>query len=329
MHILDILFGFNENGNLKTDLYRKETDSRGYLHYSSCHPNHVFSGIVYSQGLRLRRIINDDEVLHVRLEELKVDFIASKYPVKLIENIFKKVRELPRTLEKRVRTEELRENVILTSTYGRDNELKTIVEENCKPYNIPVQYVSKTAATLKNLFSNLKFVSLGKKHGMSKPCTQPRCKLCPLMSGREEITNVKNKTFKTGLGNCKTKNCIYAANCKLCGKPYVGKSTQAEHKRVGGHRADMKKYMNNPQVAENSEEGDNKDRYSLAIHLHREHGIQSVHGLDDYYEFTLLEKCTPKSIDLKEHTWIQRMKSLAPFGLNLNSPLGFPLINIG
>ena len=139
VHILDILFGFNENGNLKTDLYRKETDSRGYLHYSSCHPNHVFSGIVYSQGLRLRRIINNDEVLHVRLDELKVDFMASKYPVKLIENIFKKVRDLPRTLEKRVRTEELRRNVILTSTYGRDTELKTIVDEKCKPYNIPVQ----------------------------------------------------------------------------------------------------------------------------------------------------------------------------------------------
>ena len=28
VHILDILFGFDENGNLKTDLYRKETDSR-------------------------------------------------------------------------------------------------------------------------------------------------------------------------------------------------------------------------------------------------------------------------------------------------------------
>ena len=109
----------------------------------------------------------------------------------------------------------------------------------------------------------------------------------------------------------------------------MGKSTQAEHKRVSGHMFDMKKYVNNPQVADNNDEGNNKDRYSLAIHLHREHGIQSVQGLDEHYEFTLLEKCTPKSIDLKEHMWIQRMKSLAPFGLNLNSPLGFPLINIG
>ena len=76
-------------------------------------------------------------------------------------------------------------------------------------------------------------------------------------------------------------------------------------------------------------EGDNKDRYSLAIHLHREHVIKLVEGMDDYYEFTLLEKCTPKSIDLKEHMWIQKRKSLVPFGLNLNSPLGFPLIDIG
>ena len=139
---------------------------------------------------------------------------------------------------------------------------------------------------------------------------------------------MKNKKFKTGIGNCKTKNSIYAANCKLCGKHYVGKSTQPEHSRVAGHRTDMKKYMNSPQVAENDEEGNNKDRYSLAIHLHREHNISSINGLDEYYTFTVLEKCTPKSIDVKEHAWIQKMKSLTPFGLNLNSPLGFPLINI-
>ena len=46
VHILDISFGFH-NGNLVTDLFRKDKDSRGYLHFSSCHPNHVFSGIVY------------------------------------------------------------------------------------------------------------------------------------------------------------------------------------------------------------------------------------------------------------------------------------------
>ena len=325
VHILDILFGFDLSGTLITDLYKKETDSRAFLHYSSCHPNHVFSGIVYSQAIRLKRIISKNEVFLARLDELKEDFRASKYPNRLIENIFEKVKLLPRTLEKKVRTGELRRNVILTSTHGRDKQLKNIVQETCKGFDIPIQFVSKTAATLKNLVSNLKEISLGRKYGLSKPCTQPLCKCCPLMSGKDSIVNSKNKKFRTCLGNCKTNNCIYCATCRLCQKNYVGKSTQPEHKRVNGHRTDMRRYVRNPQVMD-STDATNKDQYSLAVHLHRDHNIVLESGLDDYYTFTLLEKCTPKSIDLKEHLWIQKLKSLQPFGLNLNSPLGFPVL---
>ena len=325
VHILDILYGFDENGDLTTDLYRKETDSRAFLHYSSCHPNHVFSGIVYSQAVRLKRIISKNEVFLKRLDELKEDFKASKYPARLIENIFEKVKDVPRTFEKKVRTREMRSNVILTSTYGRDKKLKNIIEEKCRGFNIPIQFVSKTGATLKNLVSNLKSVSLGKRYGLSKPCAKTLCKSCPLMSGKDVIISAKNKTFRTSMGTCKTNNCIYAATCKLCNKPYVGKSTQPEHKRINGHRSDMKKYANNPQIVNNAD-GDTNDRYSLAVHLHQEHNIVSVSGLDDYYTFTILEKCTPKSIDIREHFWIQKMKSLSPFGLNLNSPLGFPIL---
>ena len=156
VHILDISFGFDENGNLITDLYRKDTDSRGYLHFTSCHPNHVFSGIVYSQALRIRRIINKQETFLLRLQELKEDFIAASYPVKLITNIFDKVKNVPRILEKKQNIMELRSDVILTSTYGRDKQLRQIVQETCKPYNIPVRCVNKTGTKLKNLVSNLK-----------------------------------------------------------------------------------------------------------------------------------------------------------------------------
>lgn len=64
VNFLDIRFGVNEeSGEFITDLFRKETDSRAYLNFGSCHPNHVFSGIIYSQALRLRRIINTEEKL--------------------------------------------------------------------------------------------------------------------------------------------------------------------------------------------------------------------------------------------------------------------------
>ena len=52
---LDILFCFDINGDLQTDLYVKPTDARSYLNFGSAHPNHTFSGIVYSQCLRLTR----------------------------------------------------------------------------------------------------------------------------------------------------------------------------------------------------------------------------------------------------------------------------------
>ena len=61
VNFLDIKYKFDNEGILQTDLYMKETTSRAYLHFNSCHPNHVFSGIVYSQCIRLRRIINCDE----------------------------------------------------------------------------------------------------------------------------------------------------------------------------------------------------------------------------------------------------------------------------
>ena len=64
---LDIQFCFDIEGNLQTDLYVKPTDARSYLNFKSAHPKHVFPGIVYSQCLRLRRIINKKDRLKLRL----------------------------------------------------------------------------------------------------------------------------------------------------------------------------------------------------------------------------------------------------------------------
>ena len=73
-NLLDIQYCFDCEGDLQTDLYTKETDSRSYLNFSSAHPNHTFSGNVYSQSLRLRRIINSNDRLRERLLELAESF---------------------------------------------------------------------------------------------------------------------------------------------------------------------------------------------------------------------------------------------------------------
>ena len=71
---LDIKYMFDADGDIQTDLYVKPTDSRAYLQFGSTHPNYVFSGIVYSQCVRLRRIINCNQRLSKHIAELKKPF---------------------------------------------------------------------------------------------------------------------------------------------------------------------------------------------------------------------------------------------------------------
>ena len=95
VNFLDILFSFDERKALQTDLFQKPTDSRSYLNFNSCHPNYTFSGNVTSQALRLRRIINNDERLAERLDELEQDFTKCGYPQKMLKNILDKVKKKP------------------------------------------------------------------------------------------------------------------------------------------------------------------------------------------------------------------------------------------
>ena len=72
---LDVLFCIDVNGMLFTDLYIKPTDARSYLHFGSCHPNHVFSGIVIHNVSLPKNHISDD-ILKYRIADLCNAFIS-------------------------------------------------------------------------------------------------------------------------------------------------------------------------------------------------------------------------------------------------------------
>jgi hypothetical protein len=90
---LDIKFWFDQDGNLQIDLFIKETDARSYLFFGSSHPNHVYSGIVYSQALRLRRIINSQERLVKQLDILHDCFKDLQDCIKDVHDCYKDVNE--------------------------------------------------------------------------------------------------------------------------------------------------------------------------------------------------------------------------------------------
>ena len=70
-----------------------------------------------------------------------------------------------------------------------------------------------------------------------------------------------------------------------------------------------------------------EDNYALGMHLYDEHGVEDERKFNKAYEVYILEVTQPKIIDVREHMWIHRLQSLSPFGLNLASTFGMPLLS--
>ena len=71
IHFLDVPVR-KTNNQLVTDLYIKPTDTRQYLHASSCHVYHSKKSIPYSQALRLNRICSENSSYDKRCNEIEV-----------------------------------------------------------------------------------------------------------------------------------------------------------------------------------------------------------------------------------------------------------------
>ena len=69
INFLDVIVK-NERDEFVTDLYYKATDWHQYLHYDSCHPDHMKKLSVYSQGLRIKCLCSDGHKLQKHLKKL-------------------------------------------------------------------------------------------------------------------------------------------------------------------------------------------------------------------------------------------------------------------
>ena len=324
---LDILFCFDKNGKLQTDLFVKPTDARSYLNFSSAHPNHIFSGIVYSQCLRLRRIINDNTRLKQRLSELCQALEKSDYPKKMLINISSKVLNMQRILNQPSNTTKDTNSkpILVVSCFGTDDKLvKTLKSQeddllqtnSFKDSSKPLfQFVKKTGPNIGNMLSVVKSIALGKKLGKTTPCQlHASCKCCKLIG--EAINEVNGRPIRSAPGTCKTKNCIYLAECQICSKPYFGRTIQITGKRMTGHRECYYQILRNENVDQS------KDDYALGLHLFHEHGLRDPDDFDKFYRIQIVEVCSPSLLEKKEHSYIHKYNTLHPIGLNKVNPFG-------
>ena len=83
-----------KNRRLSTDLYPKPVDSYQYLHYNSCHAEHIKKSIIYSQTLRSRRILRD-ECPKSHAKDLKGWFLRRGYSQRIVKEQMGRAFSLP------------------------------------------------------------------------------------------------------------------------------------------------------------------------------------------------------------------------------------------
>ncbi len=180
--------------------------------------------------------------------------------------------------------------------------------------------MKKTGANIGSILSLLKSLALGKKSGNTVPCnSHGNCKCCCMIG--TNVDEINGIPVVTAPGNCKTKNVNYLVTCRLCQKPYIGRTVQQICKRMSGHRDCFRKVLRN-----HADVDVQSDEYSLGLHLANEHGCREEGDFNRLYNVQILENCSPSSLEKKEHCNIHKYNTLFPIGLNKTNPFGLPVL---
>ena len=247
---LDVLVK-NQDGKIETDIFYKETDSKQYLLFYSCHPRHTKVNIPYNLARRLRTIISEDRILKIRMQELKSFLTKQNYPIQIIDHGFERAMSLDKGQLRTVKTRKDENIIPYVSTYNpKDPEMFRVIvdhlpilQEDVQMCDILSRYKiiksKRQPYNLKRLLSKAKFVS-NDKYEVRK-CNRANCGLCiHLIEGSTIL-------FKCGINfkvhesmSCNVQNVIYVMRCRGCGEEYVGETGNFLRKRVTVHNQQIR-----------------------------------------------------------------------------------------
>ncbi|XP_072041052.1 uncharacterized protein [Amphiura filiformis] len=120
-----------KQGHIQTSLYSKPTDKHTYLLPSSCHPPHTFSGIPYSQALRVRRICSDPEEEDRHLNNLRSNLLKRAYDPNTIDKQIGKAKQQDRKSLLTYKPKKKMDRVPLVTTYNPAfNNIRSIISRH-------------------------------------------------------------------------------------------------------------------------------------------------------------------------------------------------------
>lgn len=337
------------NQSLHTKLFRKPTYRVQYLEYHSNHPSHVMKAIPYSQALRYRRIIDDDEILEKELKTLKQFFELRGYPGKLVENEIAKLQNIDRNetlvykskVEKQASFEKFTNGgafLPLITTYdpriaallrkALRTEWNNLLEEHAelkKVFTLSVpQIVFKRSTTLANTLIRAKFMSDAKLDKTLNNADRP------LIDMLAELLAENNSCTKCSTAHCLCCQAIEPTdsfssavtkelfeitdemNCNTKNVIYLINCIKCQKQYVGQTERRLKDRLNS---------------HRSNIHNNRQTAV-AIHFNEPLHNYTHLKiipiEIVNESADrIKRETfWIQKLKTKYPLGLN-NYPIDY------
>ena len=241
----------NKGGKIETDIFYKETDSKQYLLFSSCHPRHTKINIPYNLARRLKTIISEENVLINRMTELKSFLLKQNYPESLIDGGIAKAMNLDKNTLRTIKNKTDDKVIPYVSTHNPKNpEIYKVIQFNLPILkedpkmndilsNFKIIKSKRQPNNLKRLLTKAKFSNCD--HHEVKRCHRPNCGLCVhLIEGDAFEFKSGRKFYVHESMTCAVKNVLYVIKCGGCGEEYIGQTGDFLRKRVTVHNQQIR-----------------------------------------------------------------------------------------
>ena len=304
-----------EGDYLKTNLYSKPTDCHQFLDFRSSHPMHVKKSIIYSQGLRIKRLCSSDVDFDNNLKEMEKWFENRGYPRCMIKEGTNKVRLRGRQSSTETVTGPKKNGVALVLTFhpALENFNKVIRKHmtilhrdgTVKALFTPSPFVTyRTGYSLKNHLVRAKVYPLERTVG-SQRCNKPRCLTC--RNVKETCTfqcSVDKQVYRINYQfNCDSKCLVYLITCKQCLLQYVGVTVDKFRFRWNNYKMSHRNIVKGEDAPQKS--------------FHKHFLSENHHGLLEDCEIIFIDKTRPSDPTQREDFWRRKLKTLHPNGLNV------------
>ena len=310
INFLDLVIKLTD-GKIVTDLYYKSTDSHQYLHYDSCHAEHIKRSIVFSQTLRLKRICSQKSDLNSHVKELKSWFCKRGYPDRIISEQVNRALRSQENVKERDGKHMKENGVPLVVTYNPNfKNLRILIRKNLqflyagpetKRVFTPAPFVSfRSVRNLKSFLVRAKVYPLERKVGSAK-CNGKRCQVCLNINETDTFESYQTKQ-KYKINHHLNCNDIYLLPCKACGLQYVGSTTDRFRLRRNNYKEN--------------------DRKALRGEEHMQPELFEHFAADNHNCFltdcsiTLIDKTDGSDPTRREEYWRKVLKTIAPYELN-------------